>query len=140
MTAQQDPKLEARPKTYQSNGTNSTKPTTPIPHPLDQLSVAETDKARKHVIEARGSDTVLQFRSIYLEEPPKKELVPFLEAEHAGKITAQTPRPARVAKVLYDVVAKDKTHEYIESDIDLGTGKESIKRVVDKVHQSAMTM
>lgn len=135
MTAQQDPKLEVRPKqAYQPIETIS------VHHPLDQLSVTESDKARQLIIAARGSDAILQFRSIFLDEPLKKELVPFLEAEHAGSITAQTPRPARLAKIQYDVVKSDKSHEYIESVVDLGTGKETVTRVVDKMHQSSVTM
>lgn len=130
-----NPKLEVRAK----QAAQSTK-TSAVPHPLDQLSVAESDKTRDLIVAARGSGAVLQFRSIFLDEPLKKELVPFLEAEHAGSLTAQTPRPARLAKAQYDVVNSDKSHEYIESVIDLGSGKETVKRVVDKTHQSSVTL
>jgi len=135
MSAQQDTRLDAHPKPAHQPSVPS-----PISHPLDQLSVAESDEARELIIAARGKNAVLQFRSIFLNEPLKKELIPFLEAEHAGIINAQTPRPPRLAKVQYDVVSKDKGHEYIESVVDLSTGKETVKRLVDKVHQSSVTM
>lgn len=109
-----------------------------LPHPLDQLSIAESEKARQIVISTRGRDTALQFRSIHLEEPLKHELFPFLEAENAGKLTVSTFRPARVARIQYDVIKADKTHEYTESLVDINSGRENV-RVVDKKHQASIT-
>jgi primary-amine oxidase len=109
------------------------------PHPLDQLSVAESDVARQGVLEARGAEVALNFRSIALEEPPKEELINFLELEHAGSLTAPTARPARLAKVQYDVVRGDRSHEYTESLIDVHSGREVSQRVVDKIYQAALT-
>jgi primary-amine oxidase len=111
-----------------------------IPHPLDQLSVFESDLAREVILSARGRDVAIQFRSIALEEPPKKELCPFLELEHASKLTAHTQRPARLAKVQYDVVRSDKNHEYMESWVDVIKRKEVEQRVVDKAHHAALTL
>jgi len=125
--------LEVRPKTY-----DPVKPTS-VPHPLDQLSVAETEKAGKIIVAGHSSDVVIQFRSIFLEEPAKKDLIVFLDAEHAGNLTAKTPRPVRLAKIQYDVVKSDKSHEYVESVVDLGTEKETVKRVVDNGIQASMT-
>lgn len=110
-----------------------------LPHPLDQLSVAESDVARQVVLKARGTGVTLNFRSIALEEPPKNELIKFLELEHAGKVTPQTPRPGRVAKVSYDIVKGDRNHEYTESLIDVRSATEVSQRVVDKVHQAGLT-
>lgn len=109
-----------------------------LPHPLDLLSVTESDRARQVILDARGSNVAIQFRSIALEEPPKKELWPFLELEHAGRLNENTPRPARQARVQYDVI-RGKDIEYTESFVDLVTGKETQHRVVDKVHQAALT-
>lgn len=109
------------------------------PHPLDQLSVTESDTARKSVLNARGQGVAIQFRSIALEEPPKKELCQFLEAEHSGRLATQTPRPQRLAKVQYDVVRGERGVEYTESWVDVELGKEVRHRVVDKVHQAALT-
>ncbi|KAG0645046.1 Copper amine oxidase 1 [Hyphodiscus hymeniophilus] len=113
--------------------------TTSIPHPLDQLSVFESDSARGTILKARGLNVTIQFRSIALEEPPKRELCRFLDLEHAGSLTAHTPRPARIAKVQYDVVRADKHIVYIESWVDVVERKEVEKRVIDKVHQAALT-
>ncbi|KAI9743826.1 MAG: hypothetical protein M1818_002560 [Claussenomyces sp. TS43310] len=108
-----------------------------VPHPLDQLSIAESDKARDSVIAARGKDVLLRFRSIFLDEPAKHELVPFLEAEHAGKLSPETSRPARLARLHYDVVGSENV--YTESTVDLGTGKETVHRIVGKPHHSSLT-
>jgi primary-amine oxidase len=111
---------------------------TQLPHPLDLLSVTDSDRARQVILDARGSNVAIQFRSIALEEPPKKELWPFLELEHAGRLNENTPRPARQARVQYDVI-RGKDVEYTESFVDLVTGRETQYRVVDKVHQAALT-
>lgn len=110
-----------------------------MPHPLDQLTVAESNIAREVILDTRGTNAAIQFRSIALEEPLKKELWQFLELEHAGSVTAATPRPARQARVQYDVVRSPKDIEYTESWVDVVTGKETQHRVVDKVHQAALT-
>src|SRR4051812_30782295 len=110
-----------------------------VPHPLDYLSVAESDLARQVILDARGSNVVIQFRSIALDEPPKAELSKYLELEHAGKLTADTPRPARQAKVQYDVIQGNKIFEYTESVVDVVSKKETQHRVVDTLHQAALT-
>jgi primary-amine oxidase len=109
------------------------------PHPLDQLSIAEANLAREAILTARGTQVAIHFRSIFLEEPPKDELLKFLDLEHSGKLTARTPRPARLAKVQYDVVRGDKNHDYTESWVDIVPGKEVEKRVVDKIHHATLT-
>jgi primary-amine oxidase len=109
------------------------------PHPLEPLSCAEHERARQTIIAARGNDVLIQFRSIFLEEPPKPQLIAFLEAEHAGGVTTQTPRPARQAMVHYDVVKSDKSHEYTHSLVELPSGEEKMHRVIDKMHQAALT-
>jgi primary-amine oxidase len=114
--------------------------TAALAHPLDQLTVSESDSAREVILNARGPDVAVLFRSIALEEPPKKELIQFLDLEHGGKLTAQTPRPTRLAKVQYDVIYSDKTPEYIESWVDVVLGKEVEQRVVDKGHEAALTL
>jgi primary-amine oxidase len=134
MTAQKEIPLPIRPSGIEPAIISS------IPHPLDPLSKAEFEKARQCIITARGNDIVIKFRAIYREEPPKHELVPFLETEHSGGITSNTPRPARLAMVQYDVVRSDKSHEYTHSVVDLSSGKETGHRVIDKIHQAALTM
>ena len=109
------------------------------PHPLDQLSIEESDYAREVILNARGSKVAINFRSIFVDEPPKQELSRFLDLENAGRVTSHTPRPARVAKVQYDVIRDDRQHEYMESCVDVESGKETQQRVVEKMHQAALT-
>jgi primary-amine oxidase len=132
MTAEKEVPLPTRPKGIDSAMLSS------IPHPLDPLTSVEFKKARQCIISARGHDVIIKFRAIYLEEPSKHELVPFLEAEHSTGIDSHTPRPARLAMVLYDVVNGDKSHEYTHSVVNLSSGKETEHRVIDKTHQAAL--
>jgi primary-amine oxidase len=132
MTAEKEAPLPTRPKGIDSAMLSS------IPHPLDPLTSVEFEKARQCIISARGLDVIIKFRAIYLEEPSKNELTPFLEAEHSTGIDSRTPRPARLAMVLYDVVNGDKSHEYTHSVVDLSSGKETKHRVIDKMHQAAL--
>ncbi|GJC97599.1 amine oxidase [Colletotrichum higginsianum] len=74
------------------------------PHPLTALSRDEFKTARDIVTNLYGSDSSLFYRAIFLQEPKKAELVPFLQAEHAGTITDETPRPPRLARLQYDVI------------------------------------
>jgi primary-amine oxidase len=108
------------------------------PHPLDPLSTAETDRSRQVILDACDPDVAIKFRSIFLEEPPKAELLSFLEIEHSGKLTADTTRPKRVAKVQYDTIRGDKAHEYVESWVDVLGGVELRRRPVDKIHQAGI--
>ncbi len=132
MVAQHDTHLPVR-----QNG-NAAAKLTSVPHPLDPLSATEFERARQSILMARGSDVVIKFRAIFLEEPPKKELIAFLEAENAGEISSQTSRPDRLAMVHYDIVQSDKSHEYTHSLVDVRTGQEREHRVIDKMHQAAM--
>jgi len=109
-----------------------------IPHPLDQLTVTEVNLTREAILKARGNTVAVHFRSIFLEEPPKKQLSQFLELEHSGKVSLQTPRPARRATAQYDVVYGDKNHEYTESCVEIASGLEVEKRVVEKVHHASL--
>lgn len=107
------------------------------PHPLDILTVEETSKARD-IVSKLHPNTVLSFREIYLEEPPKGQLIKYLIAEHAGE---DAPRPARTALVQYDTIGSDRVPHYNEAIVDLNRN-ERIKHVVvdDKVHHAGLTM
>lgn len=109
----------------------------PGPHPLDQLSSDEVSRASGVVLSARRA--LLQFRAIFLEEPSKVELAPYLEAEHRGTLTIKSQRPARLARLHYDVINDDRTHDYTESVVDVSAGKEVLHRIVHKKHQPALT-
>jgi primary-amine oxidase len=92
------------------------------PHPLTQLSVDEFTRARDIIVKQYGGSQPVYFRQINLEEPSKESLIPFLEAEHAGTLTADTPRPPREAHVEYDLVRADK-HEVVRAVVDLNAAK-----------------
>lgn len=81
-----------------------TVPIVQAPHPLAELSQLEFTQARDAIIKIHGSDQPLFFRTIYLQEPAKAELLPFLDAEHSGRLTDATPRPTRTSFVEYDVL------------------------------------
>lgn len=109
------------------------------PHPLDALTVAETLTAREAVLSLHP-DSLFNFREIFLAEPRKRELVPFLDLEHSGKLTASTPRPARHAKCQYDVVPASKIPQYHESTVDVETGKVVSTEIVDSSQHATLTL
>ncbi|GAO14022.1 uncharacterized protein UV8b_01895 [Ustilaginoidea virens] len=91
------------------------------PHPLSQLSAEEFTRARDIVVKLYASAQTLYFRQICREEPTKESLIPYLEAEHAGTLTAETPRPARHARVEYDLQDGHK-HQVVRAVVDLDAG------------------
>ncbi|KAK2055736.1 copper amine oxidase [Colletotrichum caudatum] len=103
------------------------------PHPLTALSKDEFIGARDIVTRLYAPDRSLFFRAIFLQEPKKAELVPFLQAEHAGVITDETPRPPRRARLQYDVIKPGRMPEYNQSVVDLKSKKE-VERTVAKPH------
>ena len=120
-----------------NGSTNSGKP--PKPHPLAPLKSHEIDTARQVVTAARAGSLLL-YRDIFTQEPTKAELVPFLEAEHSGQLTEETPRPPRLARVQYDTINDDGSHVYTESVIDVNFRKEVLHRVVKKDLQPPLTV
>ncbi|KAI1614785.1 primary-amine oxidase [Exophiala viscosa] len=125
-----------------TNGTNGTNghvvPQIVHRHPLDQLSGDEVKVVRQAVINARKA--AILFRNVYTFEPAKAELVKFLNAEHAGTLSAETPRPPRQARAQYDVVYEDGSHEYMESVIDIASENEVSMRKPEKGLQQSLTM
>jgi len=93
----------------------------PIPHPLSALTVEESQAARD-IVKAAYPGSFIYFRNIFLREAPKAQVFAFLELEHSGKLTDDTPRPPRFAQVWCDV-GKDKEAKYIEAVVDLAAGK-----------------
>ena len=125
-----------------ANGVNGDHAAAPskmtVKHPLDQLSNEEVDIAREVIKKAR--DSLLLFRNVFTVEPPKAQLVKFLTAENAGTLTSDTPRPLRQARVQYDTISQDKSHQYMESIVDLASATEVSKRTVEKHLQQALTV
>jgi primary-amine oxidase len=111
----------------------------PAPHPLQMLSVEETERARD-IVQANHPDHVIEFRQVDLKEPFKKDLVPFLQIEHDGQLSQTTSRPPRVAKCHYDIIASDRSIQYHESLVDLEQGKMVEKIVVGKEFCPSLTL
>jgi primary-amine oxidase len=69
-----------------------------LQHPLGPLTASEISESASLIKGLWPSNTNIQFKSITLQEPSKTDLVPFLEAEHAGQ---QTPAVERRSFVVY---------------------------------------
>ena len=110
-----------------------------IPHPLSQLSLDETALARD-VIRQAHPDTLLNFRVIFLLEPPKAEVEAYLELEHSGKLTASSQRPARLAQAWYDVIGSSRVPQYHETVVDLRAANITEKKVIDAKSQASLSV
>ncbi|KAK1707582.1 LOW QUALITY PROTEIN: copper amine oxidase [Colletotrichum lupini] len=97
------------------------------PHPLTALSGDEFRAARDII------------SKLFDQDPKKEELVPYLQAEHARKLTHETPRPPRRARVQYDVIRSGKRPEYTQSVVDLKTGRELDRTVAAPHFQTSYT-
>ena len=109
-----------------------------LPHPLAQLSPDEFAKAKDAIIRLHGPESTLFFRSLYLNEPKRAELAPFLAAEHAGDLS-KARRPPRQALIEYDVVTPDR-HEYSRAVVNVVTGDVASKEVVERTAQPYFTV
>ncbi len=67
-------------------------------HPLGPLTAAEISESSRLLRSVWPGNTNLQFKAITLLEPPKAELLPYLDAEHKGK---PVPTLARKSFVVY---------------------------------------
>lgn len=108
------------------------------PHPLSILSEQETNIARTTIITAHP-DTVIDFRQIYLYEPPKAQLREFLALEHSGRLSPTSPRPPRLALCQYDVIGADRVPSFHESLVDVALGKRVKHQVVGKEYHASLT-
>ena len=110
------------------------------PHPLDGLSVSETQIARQVVLDLH-SDALINFREIFLAEPRKQDLIEFLAIEHSGKkVDEETPRPPRLAKCLYDVILHNRSLEYTESTVDVEKKSSVETAIVDVKQHASLTL
>jgi primary-amine oxidase len=110
-----------------------------IPHPLEQLSVDECNVARDVILSTHGI-SVIDFRTITLEEPVKSQLQPFLELEAEGRTLKADSRPPRLARVAYDVVGENKIYAFYESVVDLGTRAVTVKELIDASHHAPLVL
>ena len=108
-------------------------------HPVKTLSIAETTKA-KDIVLAQHPDEVIIFREIFLQEPPKAELVKFLDLEHSGQTVAESAYPARLAKCQYDVIGSDKIPSYHESIVDVEKQTRTKHEIIGQEHHAALAL
>jgi primary-amine oxidase len=107
------------------------------PHPLRPLTEEELQRARDVVVKELGGDgVVLFFRSIYIDEPKRDDLVQFLIAEHAGQ--APTTTPPRQVKVLFDLI-KDGKPQLSEAVVDVGAGEVRSSKIFPAYCQTSYT-
>jgi len=71
----------------------------PTTHPLAPIDATEIKQAVSYVRSQWPTGTDLHFKSITLQEPAKKEVVPYLDAEASGAPLPQIDR--RVAVTYY---------------------------------------
>ena len=109
------------------------------PHPLSQLSVSETTTARD-VVRRSHPGTLLNFRVIFLLEPPKVDVEAYLELEHSGKLSAESPRPPRLAQAWYDVISNTRIPQYHETIIDLTKAEIVDQKVIDPKSKPSLAM
>ena len=76
----------------------------PVPHPLSPLTSREIAKASALSKGLYPPHTDLQFKVVALEEPEKAQLVPYLEAEHAGRRPPSLDRRAFICYYLRHTV------------------------------------
>jgi primary-amine oxidase len=95
-------------------------------HPFDPLDANEISRVALIVRPHFGSQEP-NFRVITLQEPSKKEMVPFLDSEHAGH--AADHAPMRCARVEVVVRLSDEENALFELLVDLDND-----RIVAKQH------
>jgi len=110
-----------------------------LPHPLEQLTISECNQARDFVRHTHP-DTVIDFRTISLEEPPKAQLQKFLDIEHSGSLQPNTTRPDRLARISYDVIGSDKIPVFHESVVDVRNGVQIGHEIIDSKHHAPLTL
>src|SRR5690606_14202113 len=95
--------------------------------------VNEVNLARAVIKSARHPHPIV-VRNIVLEEPPKKKLLPYLDAENEGASLRELSslRPPRLARCVYDVIIPgcEKETFFYDSVVDPDHGGELEKNVV----------
>jgi len=79
-------------------------------HPLAPLTADEINVASGFVQNLWPAGTDLQFKAVTLEEPPKAEVLPFLDAEHCGAPLPSVDRKAFVNYYLRNTVRVNAHH------------------------------
>ena len=109
------------------------------PHPLSSLTIEEIRIARELTLKTHPN-AVIDFRQISVSEPPKAEVLKFLELEHSGQVNSSTVRPARLAQVNYDVVEAKKAPQYHECIVDVRSKTIIAHEIVPLPFQPSLTL
>lgn len=110
------------------------------PHPFQQLSLEEAAVVKEIILSQHDGELVL-IREIAVAEPAKAEMLPFLELEHAGKLTAETPRPARLAFCRYDTISsREKLPIFQEATVDLSKRTRVKHEIIGKEHHAPLIL
>ncbi|OAA52941.1 copper amine oxidase 1 [Cordyceps fumosorosea ARSEF 2679] len=111
----------------------------PHTHSLAALSSDEIRLVSSIIRHARKRPLFL--RNVFNLEPPKREMLPYLDAERAGfpDPAASTPPPRR-ARAQYDMIEEDGSRSYMESTVDVATGKETETRLLEQHQHTSFTV
>jgi primary-amine oxidase len=77
-------------------------------HPLAPLSASELQNAATIIKASWPAHTDLYFKVVTLQEPPKAEVLKYLEAEHSGKSLPSVSRKAFINYYIRNTVCKDQ--------------------------------
>ncbi|KAH0846092.1 hypothetical protein AYO21_12161 [Fonsecaea monophora] len=100
----------------------------PVAHPLCPLTAAEISTTAELVRSVWPSTIDLRFKVITLDEPSKKSMIPYLDAEHSSAGSSSLPAIPRKAFVSYYIRNTNRFHEAVvnlssrtvESNVRLG--------------------
>lgn len=87
------------------------------PHPLDPLLPSEIATAAK-IVRDRFAGSYINFRAITLREPPKAEVLPYLQADRNGSTLPRTPD-----RIAYIQFYQDSPDLFRQIDVNLTTGE-----------------
>lgn len=80
-----------------------------VPHPLCPLTATEISTTADLLRSVWPSNIDLRFKVITLDEPAKKQMIPYLEAEHSGAPFPQIPRKSFVSYYIRNTVSSPST-------------------------------
>lgn len=78
-----------------------------VSHPLAPVTADEITHASQLIRGLWPEHTNLQFKVVTLEEPPKAQVLPYLEAEHTGGLLPSIERKVFVNYYLQNTVSAD---------------------------------
>lgn len=83
----------------------------PTPHPLAPLSATEITAAADLVRSIWPAQTDLHFKVVTLEEPPKSDVLQYLDAERSGKAVPNIPRTAFINYYIRNTVRLPRSYD-----------------------------